>query len=101
FVKLDEEIHGLAHISQLNLGPKEKISELFTADEEKEFEIVSISPSEHRLGLKLANGKKTSKAKKDKEEKEEKEEKEVLEDEPKKEEKEKKKKTTNKEKVEK
>ncbi|MFA7377643.1 MAG: S1 RNA-binding domain-containing protein, partial [Patescibacteria group bacterium] len=35
FVKLDEEIHGLAHISQLNLGPKEKISELFTADEEK------------------------------------------------------------------
>ncbi|MDD4443487.1 MAG: S1 RNA-binding domain-containing protein [Patescibacteria group bacterium] len=101
FVKLDEEIHGLAHISQLNLGPKEKISELFTADEEKEFEIVSISPSEHRLGLKLANGKKTSKAKKDKEEKGEKEEKEVLEDEPKKEEKEKKKKTTNKEKVEK
>ncbi|MDD2353902.1 MAG: S1 RNA-binding domain-containing protein [Patescibacteria group bacterium] len=101
FVKLDEEIHGLAHISQLNLGPKEKISELFTADEEKEFEIVSISPSEHRLGLKLANGKKTSKVKKDKEEKEEKEEKEVLEDEPKKEEKEKKKKTTNKEKVEK
>lgn len=101
FVKLDEEIHGLAHISQLNLGPKEKISELFTADEEKEFEIVSISPSEHRLGLKLANGKKTSKVKKDKEEKEEKEEKEVLEDEPKKEEIKKKKKTTNKEKVEK
>jgi small subunit ribosomal protein S1 len=101
FVKLDEEIHGLAHISQLNLGPKEKISELFTADEEKEFEIVSISPSEHRLGLKLANGKKTSKVKKDKEDKEEKEEKEVLEDEPKKEEKEKKKKSTNKEKAEK
>ena len=72
FVKLDEEIHGLAHISQLNLGPKEKISDLFKADEMKEFEIVSISPSEHRLGLKLAGGRKTAKAKKeDKGEKEE------------------------------
>jgi ribosomal protein S1 len=62
FVKLDEEIHGLAHISQLKLGPKEKIGELFNAGEEKYFEIVSISPSEHRLGLKLAedDGKKES-----------------------------------------
>ncbi len=54
FVKLDEEIHGLAHISQLNLGAKDRISELFQADENKNFEVVSISPSEHRLGLKLA-----------------------------------------------
>jgi len=62
FVKLDEEIHGLAHISQLKLGPKEKIGELFNAGEEKYFEIVSISRSEHRLGLKLAedDGKKES-----------------------------------------
>lgn len=54
FVKLDEEIHGLAHISQLNLAMKEKINDLFTAGETRDFEIVSISPSEHRLGLKLA-----------------------------------------------
>ena len=54
FVKLDEEIHGLAHISQLNLAVKEKIGELFNSGEERDFEIVSISPSEHRLGLKLA-----------------------------------------------
>jgi len=54
FVKLDEEIHGLAHISQLNLTAKEKIGELFNAGEVRDFEIVSISPSEHRLGLKLA-----------------------------------------------
>ncbi len=53
FVKLDEEIHGLAHISQLNLGGKEKITELFNPGEVKNFEVVSISPSEHRLGLKL------------------------------------------------
>lgn len=107
FVKLDEEIHGLAHISQLNLGPKEKISDLFQANEVKEFEIVSISPSEHRLGLKLANDKKTTKPKKDKEEKEDKEKKEkkeeVAKDETKKKEKEKEKKnkTPKKEKVDK
>lgn len=63
FVKLDEEIHGLAHISQLNLGPKEKISELFKIEEIKDFEIVSISPAEHRLGLKMANPKKAAKSK--------------------------------------
>jgi ribosomal protein S1 len=54
FVKLDEEIHGLAHISQLNLAVKEKITELFNPGEVRDFEVVSISPTEHRLGLKLA-----------------------------------------------
>lgn len=76
FVKLDEEIHGLAHISQLELGIKEKIYDIFNAGENKDFEIVSISPVEHRLGLKLAALKKASKAKKgeDKEEDSEKKE---------------------------
>jgi small subunit ribosomal protein S1 len=54
FVKLDEEIHGLAHVSQLNLGGKEKITELYQPEEVRNFEVVSISPNEHRLGLKLA-----------------------------------------------
>ena len=54
FVKLDDEIHGLAHVSQLNLDNKGKIIDLFQINEIKDFEIVSISPSEHRLGLKLA-----------------------------------------------
>jgi len=85
FVKLDEEIHGLAHVSLLNLGGKEKITDLYQSGEVRDFEVVSISPAEHRLGLKLAGEEKgaakakTSKAKKseDKEEiKEEKEEKE-------------------------
>lgn len=58
FVKLDEEIHGLAHISLLNIAAKDKISDLYKADEVRDFEIVSISPSEHRLGLKLAGGAK-------------------------------------------
>lgn len=69
FVKLDEEIHGLAHISQLNIDPKEKINDLYKSDEIKDFEIVSISPSEHRLGLKLAGAKKAAKSKEAKEEK--------------------------------
>jgi len=75
FVKLDEEIHGLAHISQLNLGIKEKIGELFSAGEEKDFEIVSISPSEHRLGLKLAGEEPKEKSSKKKSKKEGQEEK--------------------------
>ncbi|PKM88104.1 30S ribosomal protein S1 [Candidatus Falkowbacteria bacterium HGW-Falkowbacteria-2] len=84
FVKLDEEIHGLAHISQLSIAAKDKIGEMFAAGETRDFEIVSISPSEHRLGLKLADEggekaapkKRASKAKAEKEEEtEEKEEK--------------------------
>ena len=63
FVKLDEEIHGLAHVSQLNFGATEKITDLFQPNEVKDFEVVSISPSEHRLGLKLADGKSAKAAK--------------------------------------
>ena len=58
FVKLDEEIHGLAHISQLDVEGKEKLAELYKADDVIDFEVVSISPSEHRLGLKFATDKK-------------------------------------------
>lgn len=78
FVKLDDDIHGLAHITQLGLGKQDKINEIFKANEEKEFEILSLSPEEHRLALKLvaAGEKKEKKAKKeDKEGKEEKSEK--------------------------
>lgn len=75
FVKLDEEIHGLAHISQLELGVKEKIYDVFNAGEKRDFEIVSISPVEHRLGLKLAKSKKSTKAKEEKVESQDKEKK--------------------------
>ena len=57
FVKLDEEIHGLAHVSQLNLPAGQKITDIYQPNEVKQFEIVSISPSEHRLGLRLAGAK--------------------------------------------
>jgi len=51
FVKLDEDIHGLAHVSQLDLAPKQKINEKFKSGDKKKFEIVSIEPKDHRLGL--------------------------------------------------
>ncbi len=70
FVKLDEEIHGLAHITQLGIGAKEKIADLFKSGDELDFEILSISPSDHRLGLKIV--KEGKKAKKEVEETEEK-----------------------------
>jgi len=70
FVKLDEEIHGLAHITQLGINIKEKINSLFNVGDELDFEILSISPSDHRLGLKLyKEDKKKTKKKEEKEEK--------------------------------
>ncbi|MFZ4632127.1 MAG: S1 RNA-binding domain-containing protein [Patescibacteria group bacterium] len=86
FVKLDEEIHGLAHVSLLNIAAKDKITDLYQANEVRNFEVVSISPSEHRLGLKLAGEEKgaakakTSKTKKTEDKEDVKEETEVKEE---------------------
>ena len=57
FVKLDDDIHGLAHISQIALGQKERIHDVFNAKDVIKFEIVSIEPKEHRLGLTVAADK--------------------------------------------
>jgi len=71
FVKLDEDIHGLAHITQLSLSKTDKINDLFKINEERDFEILSISPSDHRLALKLVKeGKKEKSAKKEEAEEE-------------------------------
>jgi len=51
FVELDQDIHGLAHISQLGLAAGQKISEVYKAGEKQELTVVSIEPKEHRLGL--------------------------------------------------
>ncbi|MDD4902374.1 MAG: S1 RNA-binding domain-containing protein [Patescibacteria group bacterium] len=53
FVELDELIHGLAHISQLGLAAGQKIEELYKAGTVMDFEITSIEPKEHRLGLQV------------------------------------------------
>lgn len=75
FVKLDDDIHGLAHVSQLNLAPNQKIDEAYNVNDEAEFKIISIEPKEHRLGLAVASAeaepakteKKEKKAKKSEE----------------------------------
>ncbi|MCK5211139.1 S1 RNA-binding domain-containing protein, partial [Candidatus Parcubacteria bacterium] len=51
FVSLDADIHGLAHVSQLELEPKERINDKYKSGEKRIFEIVSIEPKDHRLGL--------------------------------------------------
>lgn len=51
FVELDSDIHGLSHVSQLNLTNTDKITDLFKAGEEREFIITSIQAKDHRLGL--------------------------------------------------
>lgn len=66
-VKLDEDIHGLAHISELSDSPirgVEELREKFTIGQPYNFEIVSIEPAEHRLGLKVegVKGKASDKA---------------------------------------
>ena len=58
FVKLDAEIHGLSHISQLNLAPGQKIYDVFKQGEKHKFIIASIDPENHRLGLVRPDGKK-------------------------------------------
>ncbi len=68
-VKLDDQIHGLAHLSEISDAPivdVKDIREKFTLGEKYRFEIVSIEPAEHRLGLKLEGVKgKPRTAKKD------------------------------------
>lgn len=51
FVKLDDDIHGLAHVSQLALAPGQKVEDLYNVNQETDLRIISIEPREHRLGL--------------------------------------------------
>lgn len=63
FVELDEEIHGLAHISQLSDKPIEDVKEIAKPGDEMDFYVVSIEPKKHRLGLSLTKPKKADKPK--------------------------------------
>ena len=56
-IGLDKDIHGLAHISELSDEPITNLCDKFKIGETQEFEIVSLEPTEHRLGLKLAGVK--------------------------------------------
>jgi small subunit ribosomal protein S1 len=62
FVELDQDIHGLIHISELNESSKKKeIKEGETYD----FYIISIEPKEHRLGLSFEKKSENKKEAKD------------------------------------
>ncbi len=68
FVELDKDIHGLAHISQLNLAPGQKIENVYKVNDKVKFEIVSIEPKDHRLGLAAIKEEKRKIKKKEKKE---------------------------------
>ena len=51
FVELDQEIHGLAHVSELDVAPGEKLESKVKSGDVLEFHITSIEPTAHRLGL--------------------------------------------------
>lgn len=53
FVELDPEIHGLAHISELEQNGTKNLSEIVKSDEIREFKIINLEPKEHRLGLSI------------------------------------------------
>lgn len=53
FVELDDDIHGLAHVSELSAKPIDDVTKLGKVGETRDFKIVSIEPDEHRLGLSI------------------------------------------------
>lgn len=53
FVKLDDDIHGLAHVSELSEQEGMRPEDVLKLGQRKAFRIISIEPEEHRLGLSL------------------------------------------------
>ncbi len=51
FVELDPEIHGLAHVSELELAAGERIESKIKPNDVLKFKIISLEPDSHRLGL--------------------------------------------------
>jgi len=56
FVYLNDDIHGLAHISEMTeVYPGKNIKEMLKVGESYDWKILSIEPKEHRMGLLLAD----------------------------------------------
>lgn len=66
FVYLDQDIHGLAHVSGFSEYPRKGIDEIVKMEGEYYWQIMSMEPNEHRMGLKFSG--EIKKAKKNKEE---------------------------------
>lgn len=59
FVYLDNDIHGLAHVSEFQeMYPGKKLDEKIEPKKEYMWKILSIEPKEHRMGLVLIDDKK-------------------------------------------
>jgi small subunit ribosomal protein S1 len=76
FVKLDSEINGLIHVSEISEEEVTDATTVLKVGDKIKFKIISIDPEEHRVALSVkAMGEKPAKKKKDDEEnKDEKEE---------------------------
>lgn len=53
FVELEPDIYGLVHSVELSTDEVTDPTQIVQVGQEKEFKIISIEPSEHRLGLSL------------------------------------------------
>lgn len=63
FVRLDESIHGLVHVSELPDTAQKDPQSILKVGQQQEFTIISLEPKEHRLGLSLrATAKKEKKS---------------------------------------
>ncbi len=67
FVYLDQDIHGLSHISSFPGFPMKAIDEIVRMGGEYYWEIMSLEPKEHRMGLKFVGEKAPKKLQKDSE----------------------------------
>jgi small subunit ribosomal protein S1 len=61
FVYLDRDIHGLAHVSGFPQYPQRALDEIIETDKEYTWQIMSMEPSEHRMGLKFVGESKEGK----------------------------------------
>lgn len=82
FIQLDNDIHGLVHISEISSKKVVEIREFLKVGDKKEFKILSLDPKEHRLGLSLKAINEKEETKK-KEEKDKEEETEIKDEKPK------------------
>lgn len=55
FVELDDDIHGLAHVSELSEKEISSPTDIVEIGETYKFNIISIEPANHRLGLSMIN----------------------------------------------
>lgn len=64
FVKLDDEINGLIHVSEISSGETNEPVEALKVGDKVTAKIIAIDPDEHRVGLSISAAKEGSSAKK-------------------------------------